>query len=105
MPFRNRIYRPFTREDIESLRKNQNGIYALFNGKTVIYIGSGDLRECLLGHLNGDNKCITQNDPDRWLGKVFTEDPSARKQELIEEYSPVCNLQPGKAKTAEKDSK
>lgn len=91
MPFANRIYFPYKREDVEGLRKNQNGIYAIFSRDTVIYIGSGDIRERLLAHLDGDKPCIAKHDPDRWLGKVFTEDPSKRLEELIQEYSPVCN--------------
>jgi hypothetical protein len=93
MPFRNLVYRPFTVEDVEKLKKNQQGIYALFRGKTVIYIGRGDIRKCLLAHLRGNNACIDANKPDRWLGRLFEEDPSHRLKELIEEYSPICNLQ------------
>lgn len=91
MPFRNRIYRPYSREDVECLKQNQNGIYAIFSGSTVVYIGSGDIRERLLAHLSGEKPEIARHNPDRWLGRVFTEDPTSRMKELIKEYSPVCN--------------
>lgn len=91
MPFRNRVYRPYTKQDVEKLKKSQKGIYALFRDDTVIYIGMGVLRDCLMGHLSGDNACIVKNKPNRWLGRVFTEDPSGRLEELIKEYSPICN--------------
>lgn len=102
MPFRNRVYRPFTLEDVEQLKKNQYGIYVLLRGKTVIYIGKGDIRECLLRHLKGDNDCISENKPDRWLGRLFDEDASQRMEELIQEYLPVCNLQQGKPRVSRK---
>ena len=97
MPFRNRVYRPFTQEDVEQLKKNQYGIYALLRGKNVIYIGKGDIRKCLLGHLKGDNDCINEHQPNRWWGRVFDVDASRRMVELIREYSPVCNLPPDKS--------
>ena len=102
MPFRNRVYRPFTQEDVEQLKKNQYGIYALLRGKAVVYIGMGDIRKCLLGHLKGDNDCITDNKPDRWLGRLFDEDASKRMEELIKEYSPVCNLKPDNSSSGKK---
>lgn len=83
--------RPYTREDISSLKPNQNGVYGIFKGATAIYIGSGDIRERMLAHIDGDNPCITQNTPDQWTVALVIGDPTGREGELIQEYRPVCN--------------
>jgi hypothetical protein len=58
MPFVNQTPRPFTRTDVESLKENQMGVYAIFRGDQCIYVGRGDIRQRLLTHLNGDISCI-----------------------------------------------
>ena len=83
--------RPYTRENILTLNSNQNGVYGIFKDTTAIYIGSGDIRERLLAHINGDNPCITQNNPNLWIGIIVTGDPTRREGELIQEYRPICN--------------
>ena len=52
MPFANEM-RPYTRENILTLKPNQNGVYGIFRDTVAIYVGSGDLRERLLAHMNG----------------------------------------------------
>ena len=90
MPFQNPM-RPYTRADVQSLNPNQNGVYGIFKGTSTIYIGSsGDLRERLLAHLNGDNACITRNTPDQRTGTIVSGDPTTLEGQLIREYSPVC---------------
>lgn len=78
--------RPYTRGDIESLNSNQNGVYGIFRGDKAVYIGSGDIRDRMIDHINGDNPCITQNTPNQWIGEVFSGDPTGREGELIREY-------------------
>lgn len=92
MPFKYGM-RSYTRQSIESLKSKQNGIYGLFRDRIAVYIGSGDLKERLLAHINGDNSCITRNTPNQWTGEVFLGDPTAREGELIREYTPICNKQ------------
>jgi hypothetical protein len=91
MPFTTRI-RPYTRQNIEILNPNQNGIYGIFKGDDAIYIGSGDIRERMLSHINGDNRCITQNTPNQWTAEIVSGDPTPREGALIQEYNPPCNV-------------
>jgi hypothetical protein len=90
VPFKHEM-RPYTRESITRLNPNQNGVYGIFRNTLAVYIGSGDLRERLLAHLNGDNPCISRNNPNQWTGEVFSGDPTRREGELIREYDPICN--------------
>lgn len=90
MPFTTEM-RPYTREDVLRLNPNQNGVYGIFRDSEAVYIGSGDIRERLLAHLDGDNPCITENNPNLWTAVVFSGDPTKREGELILEYQPVCN--------------
>ncbi len=83
--------RPYNKESILTLDPNQNGVYGIFGYLSALYIGSGDLRERLLAHMNGDNPCITKNTPKEWTGEVVPGDPKEREAELIREYRPICN--------------
>ncbi len=90
MPFTTEM-RPYTKEDIEILNPKQNGVYGIFKGISAIYIGSGDIRERMLAHINGDNPCITENTPDQWTAFLVSGDPKGNEDELILEYQPICN--------------
>jgi len=90
MPFPD-DFRPYTRENVQTLKPDQNGVYGVFRDKVAIYIGSGDIRNRLLDHLNGDNPCIVQESPNLWAGVLVSGDPTQREGELIREYDPICN--------------
>ena len=90
MPFVNEMH-PYTREDALRLTPNVKGVYGIFRGDKAVYIGSGDIGERLLAHLNGDNPCIISNTPDLWTGEIFAGDPTVREEELILSYDPICN--------------
>ena len=90
MPFAHEM-RPYTKENILTLKPNQNGVYGIFRDTVAIYVGSGDLRERLLVHINGDNPCIIGNNPNLWTGEVLSGDLTKREAELIREYQPKCN--------------
>jgi len=90
MPFTNKM-RPYTKPEIESLDPNQNGVYGIFRDTISVYIGSGDIRERMLAHINGDNPCITGNTPSQWIAELVSGDPTRREGELIREYRPICN--------------
>jgi len=90
MPFKHGM-RPYTKEDVLKLNPNQNGVYGIFRNSAAIYVGSGDIRERVLAHLNGDNPCITRNTPNLWTAELVSGDPSKREAELIQEYRPECN--------------
>ncbi len=90
MPFTEKV-RPYTKEVILDLDPNQNGVYGIFRDNIAIYIGSGDIKERMLAHINGDNPCITQNTPNQWIGKRLYGDPVRTEMGLIREYDPICN--------------
>jgi hypothetical protein len=91
MPFnRDNPVRRFTRGNVESFPPDQLGVYGLFTRGRWIYVGSGDIRERLLGHLNGDNDCIAEHRPSDWVHEV-TPDYAEREKQLILELRPRCN--------------
>ncbi len=90
MPFQYPMH-PYTRAGVHRINPNQNGVYGIFRDSTAVYIGSGDLRERLLAHLNGDNPCIGREHPNQRTSEVLSGDPTARESALIREYQPICN--------------
>jgi len=68
------------------------GVYGLFRPQQWVYIGSGNIRERLLSHLNGDNVCITRSQPTFWVAEV-TSSYREREKQLIRECFPTCNVQ------------
>lgn len=92
MPFIQQIPRTFTRQNVESLKPNQFGVYGIFRQGLWIYVGKGDLRTRLLGHLNGDNPSILAAQPTHWVGEICT-DPSmsSKEKQLILDLQPLCN--------------
>lgn len=95
MSFIQQTPRAFSRQDIEALNLNQNGVYGLFKQGRWVYVGKGDIRTRLLAHLNGDNQYITREIPTHWVGEVISGDPSNREKELILELRPSCNQKVG----------
>ena len=103
MPFIQQTPQLFFRTEIEKLAPNQPGVYGIFrqeeltgtnllNPVTWIYVGTGDIRQRLLDHIDGDNPCINREEPTHWVAEVILGDPSAREAELIRELNPVCNM-------------
>ncbi len=91
MPFRKEM-QPYTRASIMAIRADQMGVYGVFKGNIAVYIGSGNIGERLLAHLNGDNPCINNLKPDHWVSEIITSsDPIARERAYIQEYKPLCN--------------
>ena len=94
MPFPEQTTKNYTRQRIEQLSPNQSGVYGIYKTNHWIYIGSGYIRARLLAHYNGDNPCITREQPTHWVD-VLTPNYIAREKELIQEYSPACNQRVG----------
>jgi hypothetical protein len=83
---------PFNRSTIESLNRNQYGVYGIFQARGHwVYVGMGDIRQRLLDHLNGDNPCITRNGPTHFYTWV-TADAERQEERLIAECRPLCNV-------------
>ena len=87
---------PFSREVVDDIDDGQVGCYGLLAGpgaRECVYIGKGELRARMLGHLDGDNPCIADHAPTHWIG-VVARDIGPLHAELVAEYSPVCNQRP-----------
>ena len=80
----------FNREAVESFNAGQTGVYAIYNARTWIYIGRGDIRQHLLDHLAGDIPDIATHAPSHFRAEV-TDDSLKREQQLLREYMPACN--------------
>ena len=93
MPFGGKA-REYNRNNVLALNPNQMGVYGLFKPNRWVYIGSGDIRQRLLDHLNGDNPCIAREAPTHWIDEV-TANYISREKELMIEYNPICNRQVG----------
>jgi hypothetical protein len=83
--------RPYTRDDVLSLSFGQKGVYGIFKNGVVVYVGSGDVREKMLAHINGDNPCIARKMPNQWTGYPVPGDETIHEAQLISEFRPECN--------------
>ena len=90
MPFNNDKPWVFNQQAIESFNSGQTGVYAIYNANKWIYIGRGDIRQRLLGHLNGDLPAIGTHTPTHFRAEV-TDDAATREKQLLLEYMPACN--------------
>ena len=79
---------PLDRATVEMIDEGQRGCYGLLEGKEIVFIGSGDIRERLLAHLNGEG--LGERRPTHWIG-VVTPRCEAVVAELLAEYSPPGN--------------
>jgi len=86
--------RLFTQDTVETLNKDQYGVYGLFKPDTWVYVGKGDIRQRLLDHLNGDNPCIVREKPTHYVAEVI-KNADDREKELIKELDPICNKKVG----------
>ena len=89
MPFPPQKPKPFDRKSVESLRPGQIGCYGLFRKDRWVYIGKGDIRQRLLGHLAGDIVRVLHSRPTHWVS-VETADCDALEAELILACDPIC---------------
>ena len=90
MAFPQQDTNPYNKARVERITAGQDGCYGLYRGDTCVYVGKGDIRDRLLAHLNGDNPCITRENPTHWVDMV-TDDMNAREKDLIRELGPICN--------------
>jgi hypothetical protein len=98
MPWAGTHVWPFTRNAILANTPNASGVYALWTGDTLVYIGeSNDILRQLLELLGNPKRCIT-----KYVRLVFgyelvpTEAQRvARHDQLICELLPACNQRAG----------
>lgn len=92
MPFPTQDAKAFSRSEIMALQDGQMGVYGLYNQDQWIYVGGGNVRGRLVGHLNRDNNCIGFQSPTHMVFE-YTDDHEDRVKALITELSPHCNPQ------------
>ncbi|MSO89696.1 MAG: hypothetical protein EXQ89_07000 [Rhodospirillaceae bacterium] len=93
MPF-NKPLRPYAMLDVTKVGAGQVGVYGLFSRGACVYVGVGDIREKVLGHLIGDSAAIGRAAPDQWTAEI-TPNHAARAKALIAELNPTCNRKAG----------
>ncbi len=93
MPF-NKPLRPYTMLDVTKVSAGQVGVYGLFSRGTCVYVGVGDIREKIVGHLTGDSTVIARASPDQWTAEI-TPNHTARLKALVAELKPACNRKAG----------
>ncbi len=94
MAFPSQTARAYTRESVQQLLSGQMGCYGLYRENRWIYVGSGDIRQRLLDHLNGDNPCIVSERPTAYVTEP-TSNYIEREKQLIAELETACNRKLG----------
>ncbi len=90
MPFAPQDPKEYKRSGVMPLQDGDMGVYGLYNANGWVYVGGGNIRGRLIGHLNRDNNCIGFNSPTEFVFEL-TDDHENRVKELIQELSPSCN--------------
>lgn len=87
----------FNRNSILTNAPATSGVYAIFRFGTWIYVGeTGDIQARLLEHLNGDNPCITQSNPDGFQFELVAANQRVARQDAwIPALNPACNQRLG----------
>ena len=95
------IGEPYRMEDIESVRPNFPGVYCLYEGAELIYIGSSTdqtVEARLVSHRSGEEGECAQDATAFSAGAVyFPGDPIERERDLLRRYHmvhqrlPRCN--------------
>ena len=94
MPFPHQQPKPFDRASVEAFRPGVVGCYGLFCRDRWVYIGTGDIRQRLLGHLDGDRPWSLPDQPTHWVA-VETADYDAVAKDLVVTCGPTCNAENG----------
>jgi len=93
MPFPEQPRHPFAAEEIGRLPIGKRGVYGLFNDEGCVFVGKGNLRERLLGHLKSgyteEARSIRNHAPTYFLYEE-TENFVVRHMGLVVEYEPKC---------------
>ena len=92
MPFAAQDPKEYKRSGVMPLQDGDMGVYGLYNADQWVYVGSGNIRGRLIGHLNRDNNCIGFQNPTQFVFEI-TNEYEAREIALRAELSPHCNPQ------------
>jgi hypothetical protein len=91
VPFPPQRPKPFDRASVETFAAGVVGCYGLFRRDRWIFIGTGDIRQRLLAHLEGDTPSILRQRPTHWVA-VETLDHATMERELVLACDPVCRV-------------
>jgi hypothetical protein len=85
---------PFSRASILLNAPEQSGVYVLQADTQWIYVGETEnILAQLVAHLDGDNLCIAMHPTPTFSYELV---PSVirkwRRDDLVREYRPICNL-------------
>ena len=83
----------FTQQNVD-LSPDADGIYGLVRRDTKIYLGGGNIRDCLQSRYRGGDPCIKREKPTDYYREVCS-DWKNREKELIVAYDPICNRRIG----------
>lgn len=90
MPFAPQDPKEYKRSGVMPLQDGEMGVYGLYKDDLCVYVGSGNIRGRLVGHLNRDNNCIGFQGPTKFVFEI-TNDYEARELDLRKELIPHCN--------------
>jgi hypothetical protein len=97
MAWQNPVWYGFDKATVNGRAPNISGVYALKgpDGRWL-YVGeTASIASSLLGHLGGDNKCITDCGPAAFSFESRAADErAARRDALFREHLPLCNQGP-----------
>ncbi len=80
---------PFEITAIAALRPGLIGCYGLFSRERWVLIGAGDVRACLLAHLDGDRPWGSADAPTHWV-VVETPEFETAARDLVVACAPSC---------------
>ena len=90
MAFAQQTTKKFTKKVVLEFKQVILGVYGLFREGKCVFVGKGNIRERLLGHLLNDNVCLNVAWPSHWVYEA-TEKADARWKELLLDLEPDCN--------------
>jgi hypothetical protein len=97
VPWQDPVWYDFDKGTVNGRAPSVSGIYALkgIDGRWL-YVGETDsIATSLLGHLAGDNRCITECGPATFSFEVRDAgERTARRDALLYEFLPLCNGRP-----------
>ena len=70
-----------------------DGVYAIVSGASVLYLGRGNIKDCLISHWNKENSTdarIWSHKPTHYWWEISI-CSGARQAELLRHYSTACD--------------
>ena len=93
MPFENSVAHAFTAVSIRAHAPSYPGLYGISNAREWIYIDQTDnIQDSLLQHLERDSSLLTRVPTGFVFELSHSDRQHTRRERLIREYAPVCNV-------------